>query len=1540
MAEDKKPPKLPPKASKSGPSTPAQPQKKPPAAKDKDQSAPKKLPPKKTPAKSEGTTKPKAPSQATSSAAPKQAPKLDQAKSQSKPNQPSKRPSIAPSSSSQASQPKATPNHGKALPKSGAQKPAETSRKPSIAPNPAPAQNGTSGKRPSIAPKASSAAISKQAGSHDKPTARKPSMAPRKPSTQPAANAKRPSIAPTKSKSQVAQENADKSKQAAKTPPMSTRKSSVQQGVGSSKAPAKQLQNDGAIDDTPAHRLNEENRDLKDVLSESQCADLTILIANITERMRNSVEKIFDAKAGLKLINQAKEGEDSFANIDYDPATVDVGAYDNERKVQAQQEKELSKPHVQELKTASLKWFDEWRQVVIARVGEVVNSKKTAEQQNDGVASGETNETPLEPQQRSQKISATGQGGQYAPPKLEDLFPRVRTPLTKLPMAQRVLVLHSVFLLLLSLEHYNAASRVLLLYLTSSLKVGLNSLRQDEEETAQSLLEAAKQMTAEQETGKKKQENAESRKWKIRLASAAGAAIIGYTGGLAAPMVAAGVGSVMGELGLGATAAAGYLGAVAGNSAVVGTLFGAYGGRMTGQIMSNISAEVEDFAFLPVHGERKDVGESLDASNDKRRLRVIVAISGWLLEKDEVVSPWRVLKPNAEVFALRFELEALMNLGQSFDTMLSSAAYGYAQSALAKRTVFSELMSAMWPIALVKVARVVDNPFSLAKTRADKAGEVLAEALMNRAQGERPVTLIGYSLGARVIWSCLTTLAKKRGFGFVESAVLMGSPLPSDVETWRQMRTTVTGRLINVYSENDYLLAFLYRSASLQYGVAGLMPVSGLSGVENVDVSEMVSGHLRYRYLVGSILDKIRFEDVDKEEVAKETKAFEAVVEEEKKNTYEKQIRDNAGNLYDQYGDRLGLPKQGRQFMPQKEKEVSDEESNKEVSKMEKQVHDKTQKGLMQWAVEQLYITPPNAPSTDESKKPESKAKASAGKAGKDTQKGEEAASKSLYERAMEATYLKRSGGLQGEAAAKEKESQAKQGAKSTESGSYLSSAANYIPSGYLPSFGGSGKLAPAKGLKTSEQPQKRPSTLGKTQSKSRGSTPQLKNTQNVQKKAGDTAKTAQNKAGAASEGVQGSADKAGKEAPKKAGNVKKVTQDKVGDSSKDAQGKDGDASESAQKTADGASKKAKGNFDKLSEGAQKAANDAAENPFDTAQKGWEAAKQGRQQVNEFTKTAADAKKTADGYTSYIPSFGMGKSKEEPREKPQKTDEDHATPSKKESENSTDSPYTQAQKDPGQAKPQESSGYTSYMPSFGFGGSSGEKAKDDPGAKEATEGKNKTENADKEEKDEKPAAKNDSKANSKEEPQAKDNPPPKKYPWDTANEQGQDIEAAKAKESSKQESSSYNPASYVPTFGLGGSSDDKGKESQDKAGEAEKDNNKPTKSPKGGLMSDSDIYPEDSISSPEKSRRRPRSKQPKEKKDEKPGGNEDGDDSGESKKQSDDPSKEEEQPKKKYPWEIAMEEGRDVQAEQAAKNSGLSSYMPSFGGGGGGWSGS
>ena len=709
-----------------------------------------------------------------------------------------------------------------------------------------------------------------------------------------------------------------------------------------------------------ADSKKENDESLTTILDVRQRTQLTILLAAATATMRDALDDTFDATATLSPNMKSSESmteDEKIMNPNVHTGEVDVAIYDKERKLLAEREKELSAPKMRELRDAALDWFDDWRVGVIGRVGEVLNSKKEAKKQLDSSTVAENKSHVKDPENKKvdpqdHATSSRREAEEKEFEMLKELYPPVTTPLAKLDEDKRVLILHSMLLLLLSMENYQAPSRILLLYLVTSLNIMQSVLNKDEQKTAQGLLEHAKELSGASATENKAAENRTARKWKVGIASVAGAAVIGITGGMAAPLVAAGVGSIMGGLGLGATAAAGYLGSLAGSTVLVGGLFGAYGGRMTGQMMDNYAREVSDFAFIPVrpdkyrifgstskpHSEKGEEATGKQSPGD-RRLRVTIGISGWLTEKEEVATPWRVIGDNSEVFALRWELESLMTLGNAMQEMVSSAAWGYAKKEIVSRTILAEMMSAMWPLALLKVSRVIDNPFSVAKSRAEKTGAVLADALVNRAQGERPVTLIGYSLGARVIYACLHSLAARRAFGLIENVVLIGAPIPSDAKDWTVLRSVVSGRLINVYSENDYVLGFMYRTSSIQLGVAGLQPITDVKGIENVDVSETVSGHLRYRYLVGQILQKIGFEDIDVEDVKREEKALQEMDEAE---------RQRNEKLKQHIPDRYRSKSKGSQ-----DKEEA-EEADREAEKMEQSIRERTQQMLMQKGAELL----------------------------------------------------------------------------------------------------------------------------------------------------------------------------------------------------------------------------------------------------------------------------------------------------------------------------------------------------------------------------------------------------------------------------------------------------------------------------------------------------------------------------------------------------------------------------------------------------------
>jgi pimeloyl-ACP methyl ester carboxylesterase len=140
-----------------------------------------------------------------------------------------------------------------------------------------------------------------------------------------------------------------------------------------------------------------------------------------------------------------------------------------------------------------------------------------------------------------------------------------------------------------------------------------------------------------------------------------------------------------------------------------------------------------------------------------------------------------------------------------------------------------------------------------------KTGAVLAQLLAEKAFGNRPVTLVGYSLGSLVIYEALLKLAAlppSETMHLIQDVYLFGSPVPADPSHWAKIRRIVSGRVVNGYSNRDYVLAVLSRAADATWNVAGLEPV-GVKGVENILCGE-VDGHTLWRGLVGKYLSRVR----------------------------------------------------------------------------------------------------------------------------------------------------------------------------------------------------------------------------------------------------------------------------------------------------------------------------------------------------------------------------------------------------------------------------------------------------------------------------------------------------------------------------------------------------------------------------------------------------------------------------------------------------------------------------------------------------------
>jgi Protein of unknown function (DUF726) len=98
--------------------------------------------------------------------------------------------------------------------------------------------------------------------------------------------------------------------------------------------------------------------------------------------------------------------------------------------------------------------------------------------------------------------------------------------------------------------------------------------------------------------------------------------------------------------------------------------------------------------------------------------------------------------------------------------------------------------------------------------------------------------------------------AGSRTPGIVENAVLIGTPVVTDVTEWEKLRReVVAGRLVNVYSRSDWVLSFIFRVLQLsKHDVAGIAPIDS-DLVENVNVTSLVGGHLSYRTRMPDILE-------------------------------------------------------------------------------------------------------------------------------------------------------------------------------------------------------------------------------------------------------------------------------------------------------------------------------------------------------------------------------------------------------------------------------------------------------------------------------------------------------------------------------------------------------------------------------------------------------------------------------------------------------------------------------------------------------------
>ncbi|WVW81013.1 hypothetical protein I302_103004 [Kwoniella bestiolae CBS 10118] len=236
------------------------------------------------------------------------------------------------------------------------------------------------------------------------------------------------------------------------------------------------------------------------------------------------------------------------------------------------------------------------------------------------------------------------------------------------------------------------------------------------------------------------------------------------------------------------------------------------------------------------------------------------------------------LKDGRDVFLLRFESAAMLQTGRDVDLWVTSKLKGLVKKEIIKRTVLSAYFAAVsLPLSVYSMATMtLDNTWMHAVDRAKKAGRLLGEVIEKRVQGERPVVLIGSSVGALTILHALLYLASlpppPPGRGpiptYVESAYMISLPSAPTAEEWQKVRSVTGRRVVNAYSDADLVLAgvvrlheVVSRAAVMSNGikVAGLGPVEQ-PNIEDVDISSVLRGHMELQAKMPEIL---RIIDID-----------------------------------------------------------------------------------------------------------------------------------------------------------------------------------------------------------------------------------------------------------------------------------------------------------------------------------------------------------------------------------------------------------------------------------------------------------------------------------------------------------------------------------------------------------------------------------------------------------------------------------------------------------------------------------------------------
>jgi hypothetical protein len=208
-------------------------------------------------------------------------------------------------------------------------------------------------------------------------------------------------------------------------------------------------------------------------------------------------------------------------------------------------------------------------------------------------------------------------------------------------------------------------------------------------------------------------------------------------------------------------------------------------------------------------------------------------------EDKPIVWDWTRLYGSADIHTVTWESKMLSELCHIVENLALEVSSQATKVALQYSIIGAILTACALPSALATATKLIDDPYQIVVIRADEAGKELAKCLL-QSDERRPVTLIGFSFGARVIYSCLRELARQQDIweenhssksidmedkngkeerrfkydrepaSLVADVIFIGLPRAIDKNVLTSCRRVTGGRLVNCYTRNDWFLSLMF----------------------------------------------------------------------------------------------------------------------------------------------------------------------------------------------------------------------------------------------------------------------------------------------------------------------------------------------------------------------------------------------------------------------------------------------------------------------------------------------------------------------------------------------------------------------------------------------------------------------------------------------------------------------------------------------------------------------------------------------------------